>query len=169
MMAAHHGDEVHNTTVTEDGMEAQAARMSSMLHDSMVTVRLSEPPSLTVDTSVLTRPESSASTKPTTHEEGAEKEDSTGQVTPDILLDEAEHDIPGDSPRITMMDPNGNEVESPTGSETAESQDGESRRGSGSTEGSDNQEVNWEELEKTEEQQPRDQGSDDVRAFPCLI
>lgn len=66
-----------------------------------------------------------------------------------------------ESPRITMMDPNGKEVTSPAGSESAESRDNESRRGSDSSEASA-AEVNWEELEKTEEQEPRDEGSDDV-------
>ncbi|RDW79505.1 GTPase activating protein (Evi5)-like protein [Coleophoma cylindrospora] len=160
-MDAQHGHQLHNTTATEDGMEAQAARMSSMLHDSMVTVRLSEPPTLTVDTSVVTTSEGNSSTNPTTPEEGADNENSTGQLTPDTSLDKTEDAFSGDSPRITMRDPNGNEVESPTGSETAESQNGESRRESASTEASDDHEVNWEELEKTEEQQPRDQESDD--------
>lgn len=61
-----------------------------------------------------------------------------------------------------MRDPNGNEMTSHTGSEFVESpDDAELRRDSESSdEGPDG--VNWEELEKTEEQEPRDQGSDDV-------
>jgi hypothetical protein len=113
-------------------------------HDSMVTVRLSEPPTLTVDTSILN---------------GLEREG----LKVNLVQDRDTQEEQEDSPRITMMDPNG-EVMSPTGSESAISEDGESRRGSDSSDASEGG-VNWEELEKTEEQEPRDQGSDDVSQF----
>ncbi|KAH6666305.1 GTPase activating protein-like protein [Halenospora varia] len=130
----------------------------------MVTVRLSEPPALTVDTrsSVLaTLPPrvQSLAAKNTiiVSEEVVETSDTTGDVRED------ETDIQEDSPRITMMDANGNEVESPSGSE--ESAMSESRRGSESSESSEDGEVNWEELEKTEEQEPRSESSDDSTAL----
>lgn len=113
-------------------------------HDSMVTVRLSETP-LTIDTqladNVLTEVE-----EPDENEEYARRE-----------LEDIQ-----ESPTITMRDPNGNEMTSPTGSEFVESPDdaGLRRDSESSDEGADG--VNWEELEKTEEQEPRDQGSDDV-------
>ena len=118
-----------------------------MAHDSMVTVRLSEPPTLTVDTNV---PE---------HTNRDTLEHTNGQEQAEIIEDE--ESAQEESPRITMVDPNGNEVTSPASSESVESRDPESRRGSDSTEESA-EEVNWEELEKTEEQEPRDEGSDDV-------
>ena len=118
----------------------------SMPHDSMVTVRLSEPPTLTVNTNVLEH----ANRDTLEHREGQER--------PEIMQEETTQE---ESPRITMMDPNGNEVTSPTASESAASRDGQSRRGSDCSEASA-EEVNWEELEKTEEQEPRDEGSDDV-------
>jgi hypothetical protein len=91
--------------------------------------------------------------------------DGTGQE--DIMQNEDEQEQEQEeSPRITMMDPDG-EVMSPTGSESAVSDDGESRRGSDSSEASEGG-VNWEELEKTEEQEPRDQGSDDVSSLPSI-
>ncbi|KAF4628944.1 hypothetical protein G7Y89_g9210 [Cudoniella acicularis] len=135
----------------------------SMPHDSMVTVRLSEPPALHVDTrsSVLATGHARVASI-------AEKEivevhtESIG--TPDITLEdvrENDTDTQEDSPRITMMDANGNEVESPSGSESAASRNGESRRGSDSSSGSEVEQVNWEELEKTEEQEPRSESSDD--------
>jgi len=139
-------DSPHDELHCEIEMGAHA-----MPHDSMVTVRLSEPPSLTIDTKILAESfdeDSSEHTKV--------------QSTPDIILDSVEDDIQEDSPRITRMDPNGNEITSPTGSESAASQDGESRTGSDSSGPSEEGGVNWEELEKTEEQEPRDQGSDDV-------
>jgi hypothetical protein len=115
----------------EEHGEIEADRKSMMAHDSMVTVRLSEP-QLTIDTK-------------------------TAEVVTEVAEEEAvsaELKETGESPRITMQDPSGNEPAS------AISHDMESRRGSDSSEGSDR--VNWEELEKTEEQEPRDQGSDDV-------
>ncbi len=139
--------EEHN--VLETGAEEKSAvdKRMSMLHDSMVTVRLSEPspprpPSLMVNTSIG-------------------QSMVTVVETPDILLPGEEGPAPevGESPRITMLDEEGNEVfDSPTGSESA---NGESRRGSDSSEESV-EEVNWEELQQTEEKEPRDESSDDV-------
>lgn len=123
----------------------------SMPHDSMVTVRLSEPlPNLTVKTDL---PHSVAAGS---RNSVTESEDGDETPSADLLVEETEEDEDEESPRITMRDPNGNEVPS----STASAYDG-SRRGSDSTEVS-GEEVNWEELEKTEEQEPRDQGSDDV-------
>jgi hypothetical protein len=66
-----------------------------------------------------------------------------------------------------MVDPNG-EVLSPTGSESASERNPESRRGSDSSEASvEGGGVNWEELEKTEEKEPRDESSDDVSVLLC--
>jgi hypothetical protein len=118
-----------------------------MAHDSMVTVRLSEPPTLTVDTKVLE------------HGNRDTVEHIKGQEVPELIQEE--ESTQEESPTITMVDPNGNEVTSPTGSESVASRDPESRRGSDTSEESA-EEVNWEELEKTEEQEPRDEGSDDV-------
>jgi hypothetical protein len=121
-------------------------------HDSMVTVRLSEPPPvLKIDTSVLRKDQNNVI--------GGGKQPGVG--TPDSLLADGQTQEE-ESPRITMMDPNG-EVLSPTGSESGSERNTESRRESDSSEGSvDGGGVNWEELEKTEEQEPRDESSDDV-------
>ncbi|TVY16708.1 Rab GTPase-activating protein 1-like [Lachnellula arida] len=136
----------------------------TLAHDSMVTVRLSEPaqlPALTVDTNLqeTTRIESAIS------EENIEiEEDTTSVQTPDIPLDdvqEEQEEEQEESPRITMMDPNGNEVESPIEPDSER----QSRRGSESTEASEAEEVNWEELEKTEENEPRNESSDDSTAL----
>jgi hypothetical protein len=131
---------------------------ATQLHDSMVTVRLSEPPSLHLNTTI------SATLSAAQRRDLVR--DKNGQDTPDILLEEAEEDVEEESPRITMMDPNGNEVLSPTGSESAGSRDGESRRGSDSSDASvEGGDVNWEELERTEEKEPRDESSDDVSGY----
>jgi len=118
-------------------------------HDSMVTVRLSEPPNLTVDTQIGDI------------EDGRQNMQKR-QTMPEALAEEDTQEEQDGSPRITMMDPNGNEVVSPSGSESAVSENGESRRGSESSEASEEGGVNWEELEKSEEQEPRDESSEDV-------
>lgn len=144
-------DEVASPTVES---EPENRQYTGILHDSMVTVRLSEPPALTVDTTLP------AAKYILPHEETvveSPKEDASAEV------EEAEDTELEESPRITMMDVNG-DVRSPTGSES-----GESRRGSGSTTSGEDSGVNWEELEKTEEQEPRDENSDDVRASPSAI
>ncbi|PVH75445.1 hypothetical protein DL98DRAFT_427546 [Cadophora sp. DSE1049] len=136
--------------------------MSHITHDSMVTVRLSEPPALTVDTTVPSKQTSTRSSTPKAVEETTD--------TPGIQLDGVEKNALDEeeekSPRITMMDPNGNELLSPSGSESAGSQNGESRRESDSSEESvEGGGVNWEELQQTEENEPRDESSDDSTAL----
>jgi hypothetical protein len=135
----------------EDEVETRSAMDSKALsHDSMVTVRLSEPPSLSVDTAVLDTQKS------------LEERRQTQQSSVTILKDDTyAPDEQEESPTITMVNANG-DVVSPSGSESAESERGGSRRGSESSEGSGEEGVNWEELEKTEEQEPRDESSDDV-------
>lgn len=147
-------EKIHLDDVDRD-TESTTVEPQSMAHDSMVTVRLSEPPNLIVNTSILDG------------QAGVLREVPTGDG---IQEEDEPQEQDEDSPRITMMDPNG-EVMSPTGSESAASDNGESRRGSESSEASEGGEasessVNWEALEKTEEQEPRDQGSDDV-SFQC--
>jgi hypothetical protein len=65
------------------------------------------------------------------------------------------------------MDPSGNVMGSPVESEDMVLRDSDSRRES-DTSGSETEEVNWEELEKTEEQEPRSESSDDVSNFSSL-
>jgi hypothetical protein len=152
-----HGQDLQIETEAEHEVEVEIERevdsaQQTLLHDSMVTVRLSEPPpALTVDTSVLRKD----------HKETIGNGKLEGNGTPDSPRGVGE--TPDEeSPRITMMDPNGEEL-SPTGSESASERNGESRRGSDSSETSmEGGGVNWEELEKTEEKEPRDESSDDV-------
>jgi hypothetical protein len=141
--------EVHREQESESAQQI-------LQHDSMVTVRLSEPPpALTVDTSTSI----TQRVRKGTIEEGRRTEDVRDGQTPDE-----------ESPRIMMMDPNG-EVLSPTGSESVSERNPESRRGSDSSEASvEGGGVNWEELEKTEEKEPRDESSDDVSLLcPILL
>lgn len=124
--------------------------ISHVLHDSMVTVRLSEPPlpALHVDTSLPSKQE-------------IEDKKERNLNTPDIIHEKAE-EVDEDSLKITMVDVDGNEVLSPSGSESPASQNELSRRRSDSSEASmEGYGVNWEELQQTEEKEPRNENSDD--------
>ena len=137
--------------------------MSHIAHDSMVTVRLSEPPALTVDTAI---PSKQNASRDSTQKVVEETTDTPG-IQLDGVAENAAEEEEEESPRITMMDPNGNELLSPSGSESAGSQNGESRRESDSSEESvEGGGVNWEELQQTEENEPRDESSDDVSLRP---
>jgi len=172
MDSKHHDGEVAETSLPSKPTEVA----ETLTHDSMVTVRLSEPPAsapalapptLTVDTSILPN-NADVEILSALSNEDTEIEHTTSVQTPDIALDDVHEVSPQDedeSPRITMMDPNGNELVSPMTPGLPDSsvpQDADSRRGSESSEASGSEEVNWEELEKTEEQEPRDESSDDV-------
>jgi hypothetical protein len=123
-------------------------------HDSMVTVRLSEPPqALHIDTNL-----SSISTTHARTDSRAVSEPGEGDETPsaEVIADE--------SPRITMRNSRGE-----TTSLSGEDKNPASRRGSGGSEDSQEEQVNWEELEKTEGQEPKDQWTDDVRLTSVTI
>jgi len=141
-----------STSTRSEAAEKTETAQQILQHDSMVTVRLSEPPPvLTVDTrtNIIQR-----GRKDTIGEEDIRDGD--------VVREE-------ESPRIMMMDPDG-EVLSPTGSESASDRNPESRRGSDSSEASvEGGGVNWEELEKTEEKEPRDESSDDVSLCLSMI
>jgi hypothetical protein len=146
----------HDDPVTE---ESKGPIEATFPHDSMVTVRLSGPPSLTLITQPLVM--DSVQGLPSTLETpietpDAELDDSpnTEFTTPlqNLTLTKAEDENPNALPNV---------IEEPL-------QYGNSRRGSHSTEGSGDGEVNWAQLEKTEEQEPRNQDSDDV-GCACLV
>jgi hypothetical protein len=141
-------------TAYEDSamVESKAVENVHLLHDSMVTVRLSEPPSLTVVTqSMATR----------------EEDDSARDIllgTPDSNIESNEDLETNISSRHSMSIAAGDENTSslPDLSDDLLTIDADERRESESTEDSGDGEVNWAELEKTEEQEPRDQDSEDV-------
>jgi hypothetical protein len=118
--------------------------------DSMVTVRLSEPPRLSVTTE---------------HLQGG---------LPTLPIDLLKRDLagrpisgPGNDRRATLRGSGKVNKEMPAVMSIAEELDERpegagSRRGSDSTDSSGHETVNWEELERTEEQTPRDKESEDV-------
>jgi hypothetical protein len=142
---------------TYEGSRMESSKPAENAHlprDSMVTVRLSEPPSLTVVTQSLVMDEV---------QQNSSAED-TLLDTPDLKVDCKEDLKPTLSSRYSMSIAAGDENMDTMRDESDEQLpiDAGERRGSDSTEDSSDEDVNWAELEKTEEQEPRDQDSEDV-------
>lgn len=132
-------------TETEHSVEDDSARRVSdqvMQHDSLVTVRLSEPPALTVDT------------KLNNQEQGMHR---NGSISEEV---EDNH-----QPDTQKRDSDGEGLGTAAGSEPPRAGDTEPRRASEDSEGAED-EVNWEQLEKNEEEEPKTQDSDDVSDDP---
>ncbi|EGY13920.1 hypothetical protein VD0002_g1769 [Verticillium dahliae] len=133
-----------------------------MAHDSMVTVRLSEPPTLTLDTSVLLE-DAAALRRPSTVR--FDKTPLAHVVERDDSLDEVSSDPatplpPTNSARSIeeeLMDANAESgVESPADDKD---HNAKARRSSIS------EEVNWEQLQKTEAEEPKDDETDKSTAM----
>ena len=114
---------------------------TTLAHDSMVTVRLSDSPNNRM--SVL----------------------SIHKKLPSLPRGEPEEDVVDDGfDTVTIGSPSIGGVSPTTAQELKNLPDGtRKRRGSESEESEDGEEVNWAALERTEEKEPRDQSSDDVR------
>lgn len=169
------------TLSPKDPEKTTSASQLPMLHDSMVTVRLSEPPVLTVDTrsNILAASKLRVASTPISP---SKRDFDTDQSSPSPNsannIGHKADDVQGDlespeenSPQITMMDPNGNEMispMSPVGLVSPTFEDGDTKRESDVSEDSETGEVNWEELEKTEEKEPRSESSDDV-SYTVLV
>lgn len=126
-------------------------------HDSMVTVRLSETPI----------------TSPVTETAAAvEEEEHLKEVPRTIapIVEENDEDTKMEEPVVTAnrSSVDGDELPVNTVDTTLEDLDSE-RRKSDSSEASDGESVNWEVLKKEEEQEPRDEGSDDVGVQHCTV
>jgi hypothetical protein len=122
-------------------------------HDSMVTVRLSEPMELKVVT------------KGFVEMEALDKDDSGNEdlTTPDLNIIDTDSlgmssaDVLSAAEDLSVNVTHDSAVESSPRRGTTASTESQSSVNS--------DEVNWEELEKTEEQEPRDQDSEDVSYF----
>jgi hypothetical protein len=144
-------DAMYEDSAMEDPKAVENAHLP---HDSMVTVRLSEPPSLTVVTQSIAMSD--------------QQQDGSGEniplQTPDLNIESREDlDTALSSGHSIYVDEESQSVD--LLQETSDEQlqvDADERQGSDSTEDSGDGEVNWAELEKTEEQEPRDQDSEDV-------
>lgn len=167
-------EETPSPKETDGNENAPSGSQLPMLHDSMVTVRLSEPPTLTVDTrtNILAASKLRVASTPISPSkrdfDSSPSPSPISEKTKEHKADDAQGNLEvpeEDSPRITMVDPNGIELVSPmspVGLEYQSFQDGDAKRDSDVSEESEAGEVNWEELEKTEEKEPRSESSDDV-------
>jgi len=125
-------------------------------HDSMVTVRLSEPPVLHIDTTNTPAPSIPNTRARSTSSSISEPGD--GDETPSAETARE------DSPRITMIDSNGDVITDPPSPAMS------SRTSSTSSQESvDGEQVDWEELEKSEGQEPKDQWTDDVSGYTLSL
>lgn len=139
---------------SEDAMEiSKPAENSYLPHDSMVTVRLSGPPSLTVVTqSLIINGQLDASTEGMFLDTLNLKGDCIEDLEPSL------------SRRNSLSTAAEDENMEPTPDTNDEQPQigADERPGTESADDSDAGEVDWAELEKTEEQEPRDQDSEDV-------
>lgn len=142
-----------NAATAVDGKAPQNEAIKHEAHDSMVTVRLSEPPS-TLQINTTLPQQARSSDLQTQRSSTAASGPSEGDETPSAECTE-------ESPRITMIDTDGNEVESPA-DHISQSPRPASE---GSVESVEEEQVDWEELEKSEGQEPKDQWTDDVSIF----
>lgn len=123
-------------------------------HDSLVTVRLSEPPILTVDTE-LAEANEPQTLRPATI---MSPNDSSLVGTPgtDVTAETA-------TPRDSLLPPQAADASRSLEQELGAAEDDESRQ---SLSSEDQDEVNWEQLEKTEDEQTKDEETDNVST--CL-
>lgn len=130
-------------TAVDDETEAETPKMT---HDSMVTVRLSEPPALTLD---ATAASDVAPTEPAASTVG----DDAAQSFSD------RHDIRRDSSATASPTEANRSLQDELGDFAAD--------GHESDFSDDPDEVNWEQLEKTEDEQVKDDETDNVRPSPA--
>lgn len=121
-----------------------------MAHDSMVTVRLSEPADLQLNPLVDPK-------------ENTQEEEEPDENPPDDAFDrqckaESQESSAQRDSVVTSSSANGND------SHPEELQERDSH--SDSIHSSDDEDVNWEELEKTEDQQAKDDETDNVKGTP---
>lgn len=130
-----------------ESVEGSEVETPKMTHDSMVTVRLSEPPALKLDTALE-------------EEKGLSTHRKTQSLTSDAHTSSDESSVPRIS---TVMLPNADS------SRSLQDELGECEGdGRDSDSSEDQEEVNWEELEKTEDEQIKEDEEDNVRG-PYLI
>ncbi|KID96812.1 Rab-GAP/TBC domain protein, partial [Metarhizium majus ARSEF 297] len=145
---------------TDEAGETEETELETpkMTHDSMVTVRLSEPPSLSLDTKAVT-----PDAEPVTPTSPIAEETSTD--ADNDSLEKKEYTETRDSlmriPRVSAP------IQSPTdANRTLQDELGLYGVDGNETDSSeDNEEVNWEQLEKTEDEQMKDEETDNSTAL----
>lgn len=140
-------------------VETETPKKRAVEHDSLVTVRLSEPPALHVNTAVPTSAPASRKSlyghEDTPIDEAAEKPDQEE----DGVSDNQEAKTPSSDSGLTLQQ----EIENIEDTEQ-EAEDGGSNSAADRS-SIESEPVDWEELQKTENQESKDQDSDNV-SFP---
>jgi hypothetical protein len=131
-------------------------------HGSLVTVRLSEPPSLHIHTAV---PPSTLPTRKSPTASHA-RNDSIAETSEDDDDDDSESDIFEPETSAAKRRPNLLQELGQVGANSTDEDEGKRRRGSRSS--SDSERVDWEELEKKEDLECKGQGSNNVRSWQFL-
>jgi hypothetical protein len=122
-----------------------------LAHDSMVTVRLSEPPTLTLNTS-LVDVDNIAHMAETRHSEPDVTEDQSDTSHRDSTIrDSTIRDSIASATTVSQERSLHDELDQDSSSDDAMGQN-------------DKDSVNWERLEKTEDEQPKDEDTDNVRS-----
>lgn len=143
---SHEATESTATATAETGAETP-----KMAHDSMVTVRLSEPPMLKLDTADSSR---------------ARYDDACGTPAADSESLESDSDVRSSvlaTPRDSYMT-----RASTDATRSLHDELGECGADGRESDSEDNEEVNWEELERTEDEQVKDDETDNVRRSHTL-
>ena len=127
-------------------------------HGSLVTVRLSEPPSLHIHTAV---PPSTLPTRKSPTASHA-RNDSIAETSEEDEDDDSESDIFEPETSAAKRRPNLLQELGQAGADSTDEGEGKKRRGSRSS--SDSERVDWEELEKKEDLECKGQSSSNVRS-----
>lgn len=137
---------------TPDEAEAETPKMA---HDSMVTVRLSEPPELTLDTTAASHGDNSEFSEAVLSRDSAS---STSNASSAGVEDSGESDAEKRVSTVSVVAPGSNRSLQDELADGAAESDG----GSSSDDQDDQDEVNWEKLQKTEDEQTKDEETDNV-------
>lgn len=133
-------------------------------HDSMVTVRLSEPPSLSVNTDL---PPTTLPSRRSIF--GPECTPTSAVATParetESIIEEEEEEC--ESPKTLNAKTPSNLAEELRDSVSSSSSDDQDQSSDDDMDDSDTEEVNWEKLQKTEDEEVRDQDDNDNVCYTC--
>lgn len=135
------------TTIEQTNMQTEETEVETpkMAHDSMVTVRLSEPPSLTLDTKL-------SATEAILPDSGDEITDESSDSDSEQTIDEDDR-VRKSRVAISRSD-TGRSLQDELGQLDTSGHESDSS--------GDIEEVNWEQLEKTEDEQTKDDEADNV-------
>jgi hypothetical protein len=157
--------------------EQPGSTTPKMTHDSMVTVRLSEPPVLTIDTSLANddeatprRPSTVLLDTPPVPDTPTVVRESRSDVLQPIADNDEDDETPPSDPSTPLPTANAprNIGEELMESEGPEDDFEDDQRRSQISRASTPDEVNWDQLERSEAEEPRDEETDKVRLMPGI-